>query len=121
MFSRTITITFQTIVIERHACANLNLVADVNDQCAGQGPHGDPPAGLPNLEAQDAVIGRQDGEAAGVGVGREAQRELGLGAFRVVAHPQACGADFFCASERPLQEVGAESEAYGEQPQQRPA
>lgn len=68
----------------------LNLVADVDDEGVGEGLHGDPVAvTAAYLEAANVVVGEEDGEDAGIGVGGEAQREVRLRAPRVVVGAQA--------------------------------
>lgn len=67
----------------------LNLVADVDDEGVRERSDGDPGVILADLEAGDVVVDEEDGHAAGVGVGREAQRELRLRALRVEVNSHA--------------------------------
>ncbi|BAS83665.1 Os03g0289850, partial [Oryza sativa Japonica Group] len=59
------------------------------DEGVGNRVDGDPVAGVLHLEAPDVVVDEQHGHAAGVGVGRDAERQLRLRAARVEVDPQA--------------------------------
>lgn len=67
---------------------HLNLVAHVDDDGVGGGLDSDPRVSTANLEAVDSLVGEEEGEAAGVGVGRETKCKVGLWALGVEIHPQ---------------------------------
>lgn len=87
---------------------HLNLVADVDDDGVGGGLDGDPGVSAADLEAVDPVVGKEEGETAGVGVRREAERQVGLRALGVEIHPQA--RPYVLPSKRILQIILFQSE-----------
>jgi hypothetical protein len=67
---------------------DLQVISNVDEECARQRVDEDPPAGVKDLEALHPVVLQQHGEHAVVGVRRHPQREVRLRARRVAVHHQ---------------------------------
>lgn len=76
--------------MKREICSvYLDLIADINNECIRNRLNRDPSVTLANLESLDTIVSQQYGKATGIGVCREAKREVGLRALGVVVHPHA--------------------------------
>jgi len=92
---------------------DLELVAEVDDEGAGEGLDADPVAAVGDLEAGDAALEEQRDEVT-VAVRRQTQRARRVRARRVVVDVD----DDVAGAEVPLEVVRGEAHALAQQPQQ---
>lgn len=69
---------------------HLHLVTQVDDESIRDGLDRDPAFSLSHLKTRHVWVGEENGHGARVGMGREAESEVGLRALWVEVGPQAC-------------------------------